>query len=137
MCVTRTESIASRIALWTAPFALMGVIFFLSAQPDLGTDLGTIDLVGRKFVHMAEYALLFFLWWRALRTVAPRGQAIVLALAIAVGYAITDEFHQSFTRGRTPDVKDLVADGIGAAIGILGVLAIAAIAARFRPTPRR
>jgi VanZ family protein len=121
MCVTRTESIASRIALWTAPFVLMGVIFFLSAQPDLGTDLGTIDLVGRKFVHMAEYALLFFLWWRALRTVAPRGQAIVLALAIAVGYAITDEFHQSFVDGRNGNPVDVAIDTVGASLAAFWV----------------
>jgi VanZ family protein len=116
MCVTRTESLASRIALWAAPFALMGVIFFLSAQPDLGTDLGTIDLVGRKLVHMAEYALLFFLWWRALRTVTPRSQAIALALAISIGYAVTDEFHQSFVEGRNGNLVDVAIDTVGASL---------------------
>jgi VanZ family protein len=121
MCVTRTDSLASRIALWAAPFALMGLIFFLSAQPDLGTDLGTIDLVGRKFVHMAEYALLFFLWWRALRTVAPRGHAIVFALAIAVGYAVTDEFHQSFVNGRNGNPVDVAIDSVGASLAAFAV----------------
>ena len=121
MCVTRTESLASRIALWAAPFALMGVIFFLSAQPDLGTDLGTIDLVGRKFVHMAEYALLFFLWWRALRTVAGPRQAIAAALAIAVGYAITDEFHQSFVDGRNGNPVDVAIDTVGASLAAFAV----------------
>jgi VanZ family protein len=119
--VTRTQSLASRIALWTAPVALMGVIFFLSAQPDLGTDLGTIDLIGRKLVHMAEYALLFLLWWRALRTVVSRGQAIALALAIAVGYAITDEFHQSFVDGRNGNPVDVAIDTVGASLAAFAV----------------
>src|SRR5688500_17138141 len=121
MCVTRTESLASRIALWGAPFALMGVIFFLSAQPDLGTDLGTIDLVGRKLVHMAEYALLFFLWWLALRTVLPRGRALALALAISIGYAITDEFHQSFVDGRNGNPIDVAIDTVGASLAAFAV----------------
>ena len=30
------------------PLALMGVIFFFSAQPDLSTGLGTWDLIVRK-----------------------------------------------------------------------------------------
>jgi VanZ family protein len=121
MYVTRTHSLASRIALWAAPPALMGLIFFLSAQPDLGTDLGTVDLVGRKFVHMAEYALLFLLWWRALRTVAPRGRAIALALAIAIGYAMTDEFHQSFVDGRNGNPIDVAIDTVGASLAAFAV----------------
>ena len=36
------------------PLALMGLIFFLSAQPDLSSGLGTWDTVLRKLAHMAE-----------------------------------------------------------------------------------
>ena len=53
---------------WAPPLVLMAVIFFFSAQPNLSSGLGWIDHVGRKFVHAGEYALLCFLWWRALRT---------------------------------------------------------------------
>jgi VanZ family protein len=116
MSVTRTETLTSRIALWAPPLVLMAVIFFLSAQPDLGTDLGTVDLVGRKIVHMAEYALLFLLWWRALRTVVPGGRAIAFALAIAVGYAVTDEYHQSFVDGRNGNPIDVAIDTVGASL---------------------
>jgi len=68
------------------PVALLGVIFFLSAQPALNSGLGVVDTVGRKFVHMGEYGLLWFLWWRALG----KGSAAP-AVAIALGYAATDE----------------------------------------------
>ena len=121
MPVTRTETLASRIALWAPPFVLMAVIFVLSAQPDLGTGLGTIDLVARKLVHMAEYALLFFLWWRALRTIAPHGWAIPLALAISIGYAISDEFHQSFVEGRNGNPVDVAIDTLGASLAAFAV----------------
>src|SRR3954452_10283736 len=95
-----TSGIVSRLDPWLPPFVLMAVIFALSAQPDLNSGLGVIDLIGRKIVHMSEYALLFLLWWRALRTVAPKDRAIALALALTVGYAATDEFHQHFVQGR-------------------------------------
>jgi len=42
------------------PILLMAVIFALSAQPDLNSGLGTLDLIGRKIIHAASYGLL---WW--------------------------------------------------------------------------
>ena len=106
---------------WPAPFLLMAVIFVLSAQPDLGSGLGVIDLVGRKVVHMAEYALLCLLWWRALRTVMPGERALALAVAIAVVYAVTDEYHQSFVRGREGSPLDVGIDAVGAAAAALAI----------------
>lgn len=49
-----------RLRAWIPPVVLMAAIFVLSAQPDLNSGLGAIDLVGRKLVHFAEYALLAF-----------------------------------------------------------------------------
>src|SRR3954452_2177316 len=111
--------IASRLDPWLPPFILMAVIFALSAQPDLNSGLGTIDLVGRKIVHMSEYALLCFLWWRALRTVSRPGQAIALAFAISVAYAGTDELHQLSVNGRHGSPVDVGIDAVGAGIAAL------------------
>jgi hypothetical protein len=94
------------------PVALMGLIFFLSAQPDLNSGLGGWDIVLRKLAHMAEYGLLWYLWMRALR-----GRA-VLAAAIAVGYAITDELHQSFVEGRTGTPVDVAIDAAGVGLAV-------------------
>src|SRR5919112_3202419 len=109
MTVTRTR-IASRLDPWAPPLLLMAVIFVLSAQPDLSSGLGTIDLVGRKIVHMTEYALLCFLWWRALRTVARPGAAIALAFAVSVAYAGTEELHQRSVHGRHGTPVDVAID---------------------------
>ncbi|MBI5103954.1 MAG: hypothetical protein HZB46_03005 [Solirubrobacterales bacterium] len=57
---------ARTIARFGPPLALMALIFFLSAQPDLSSGLGSWDLVLRKLAHMTEYGVLFLLWWRAL-----------------------------------------------------------------------
>jgi VanZ family protein len=99
----------------------MALIFFLSAQPDLSSGLGTLDLILRKLVHMLEYALLCFLWWRALRTTrAGRRQAALLAFALSVGYAATDEYHQTFVEGRHGGVEDVGIDTVGAGAVALG-----------------
>src|SRR4051812_7499146 len=81
---------------WAPPVLLMAVIYFFSAQPNLSSGLGLVDHVGRKFVHASEYALLCFLWWRALRKVLDPTFALLPAWAIATVYAMTDEYHQSF-----------------------------------------
>src|SRR3954447_26073084 len=88
--------------------ALMALIFFLSAQPDLSSGLGHWDLVLRKLAHMTEYALLFVLWRRALPGTTPW-----VAAAIAVAYAITDELHQTRVEGRHGAPVDVLIDGAG------------------------
>jgi VanZ family protein len=93
------------------PLALMGLIFFLSAQPDLKTSLGLVDLILRKIVHTAEFGLLWFLWLRAFRYRAPWWAA-----AVTMGYAATDELHQHFVHGRIGSPLDWAIDGIGVAV---------------------
>jgi VanZ family protein len=114
-----TPTIVSRLDPWLPPVALMAVIFAFSAQPDLNSGLGTIDLVGRKIIHMSEYGLLCFLWWRALRTVAPGSRAVGLAFAVSVAYAATDEFHQRFIHGRHGTPVDVGIDAVGAAVAVV------------------
>src|SRR5437773_9060170 len=95
-----TMTVLRRMDPWLPPLVLMGVIFVLSAQPNLNSGLGWIDHVGRKLIHASEYALLCLLWWRALRTVASTPRALAGAWALAAAYAVTDEFHQRFINGR-------------------------------------
>jgi VanZ family protein len=108
-----------RLDLWLAPLLLMGVIFFLSDQPSLNSGLGAIDLIGRKLIHFAEYALLCFLWWRALVTVTTPGRAALFAFLLASGYAATDEYHQTFVEGRHGSPLDWAIDSAGAATAAL------------------
>ena len=100
----------SRTAAYAPPLALMGLIYFLSAQPDLNSGLGAIDLLGRKVVHMAEYGLLWWLWSRAFGFGRP-----VLAAAITLAYAATDEYHQIFVHGRHGSPVDWAIDAAGVA----------------------
>jgi VanZ family protein len=115
---------ALRLDLWLPPLILMGVIFFVSDQPSLNSGLGTVDLIGRKLIHFAEYALLTFLWWRALVTVTSSGRAALIALLLSSGYAATDEYHQTFVEGRHGSPIDWAIDTAGAAVVALKLRSI-------------
>jgi len=108
----------SAAALWLPPIALMALIFALSAMPTDDVDRGLAHLLLRKAAHFTEYALLAALWWRALRSRVTESTAMLAALAIAVGYAITDEIHQTFVDGRIGSPVDVLIDSAGAATGI-------------------
>jgi VanZ family protein len=112
MCV----ELLRRADLWIPPLLLMGIIFVFSAQPDLDSGLGGIDLAVRKLVHFAEYGLLCFLWWRLLRTGMEPGRAALLAFLLSSLYAASDEFHQSFVEGRNGTPVDWAIDSAGAAL---------------------
>jgi VanZ family protein len=118
-----------RVDLWLPPLALMGLIFFFSAQPSVDSGLGWIDTVGRKLVHFGEYALLCLLWWRLLRTGLPNGRAALAAFLISSLYAATDELHQSFVDGRHGTPVDWAIDAGGAAVAALAVTARRRVAA--------
>ena len=98
--------------LWLPVLAWAAVIFAFSSVPHLGTGLGGWDLVLRKLAHCVEYAVLGALllratgrtWW---------------AFALATLYAASDEFHQTFVRGRMGSPIDVAIDAIGVVAGIV------------------
>jgi VanZ family protein len=123
MSVTRTHPLLRSLAvLWAPPVVLMATIFVLSAQPDLNSGLGVWDTIGRKLVHVGEYALLVVLWWRALRTVVPGRRAIAIALAVSLAWSATDEFHQSHVHGRHGTPVDMLIDAVGMTIAAVLLL---------------
>jgi VanZ family protein len=104
---------SSRLLLVWLPVVLWaGLIFGLSSVPDLGTGLGTWDLVLRKVAHFAEYAVLGALFLRALRSE-------VLAVSAGIAYAATDELHQHFVAGRHAALRDVAIDAAGILAGVL------------------
>jgi VanZ family protein len=102
-----------RIVLWISAAAWAGVIFFVSAVP--GSKLP--GRIPPQLGHLGEYFVLGALLYLALRVDLSPRRALVLAVAIASAYGITDEFHQRFVVMRTPDVWDWVTDTLGALAG--------------------
>ena len=110
------------VLLWGPPLALMAVIFWFSAQPST-THHGLLTFIVRKIAHFTEYALLLGLWFRALRTRLTLDRALAWSWVICVGYAATDEFHQTFVHGRVGIWRDVVIDACGALVLALAIRA--------------
>jgi VanZ family protein len=91
----------------------MGLIFYLSAQP-AAAHHPWWEIVVRKVGHVTGYALLTALWAWALRGAVRR--PILVAVCISLAYACTDEYHQTFVRGRNGTPIDVGVDAIGMAI---------------------
>jgi VanZ family protein len=117
-------SVQRGLGLWLPPLALMGLIYFLSAQPDLSSGLGGWDLILRKIVHFVTYGLLCLLLWRPLRTVMEPRRAVLTAVLIASAYAVTDEWHQTLVEGRHGTLVDWLIDTAGASLVALRLRAI-------------
>jgi VanZ family protein len=96
---------------WIPVVVWAAVIFAFSSIPSLNSGLGTWDYVLRKGAHMTEYAILAMLLMRATAS-------YLWAFPLAVAYAVTDEFHQTFVRGRHGSPVDVAIDAVGALIGL-------------------
>ncbi len=105
----------SRLRAWVPALLYMAGIFVASAQPSV--PLPRVDH-SDKMLHFAAYAGLG-------ATLAYAGARTALGplplIAIGSLYGASDEIHQGFVPGRTPDLLDWVADTLGAIVGVLAV----------------
>jgi VanZ family protein len=120
-----------RILLWAPVVAYMGLIFIASSVPGN-------ELPGRfwdKAVHFLVYAglgVLFLVPLAEARFSLVGSRTAALAVLLATLHGAFDEIHQYFTPNRTPDVRDLFADALGATAGVLGVLLLRAAVKKLR-----
>ena len=115
--------------LWAPVVAYIVAIFLVSSQPRAPLPEGISDKQG----HVAAYAGLAVLAARAFAGGLPALITLPTAsstLALTVGYGLADELHQALVPGRNADPRDLLADAVGACLGLLGCWAWGIIAAR-------
>lgn len=80
----------------------------------------TINHIIRKGAHFTIYLIGGIIAFNFLNTFnLTLKKKIIYAQIICSAYAITDEFHQVFSVGRTPAVGDVLIDSAGALVGIL------------------
>lgn len=97
---------------WTWPLALAATIVYASGRgPVAAPDIVGID----KVTHFFVFGLLASL---VARNGFLPGVGWMAVLIVSL-FGITDEFHQSFTPGRSVEVADWVADTLGAAVAVL------------------
>lgn len=101
---------------FTPMLLVMLAIFLFSARPSDNIPLSLLMRVLYKGGHVTGYAMLAFFYWRAFEFKDNRRW---VAWLLAVLYAVTDEYHQSFVPGRHPAAFDvLVYDNIGALLSL-------------------
>jgi VanZ family protein len=111
--------VARLASTWLPPLAWTLVIFAFSTRHG-GGQLPAAEVVLRKLAHVVEYLVLTTLLLRALHR-SGVAAAIPVAIVVALAYAASDEWHQSFVPGRTATPRDVAVDGIGIALAAIAV----------------
>jgi VanZ family protein len=78
-----------------------------------------LTFLTRKAAHTFIYFVLGILMFNVIRSydISAR-RAIWMSIVFVCGYACTDEFHQIFVSGRSPEVTDVLIDTCGGASGV-------------------
>lgn len=109
------------------------------------SGINTLTFIIRKTAHFTEYAILGALYFETVHSFrayrknerniyrddrrAP-WKTVLFTTALCMLYAMSDEFHQSFTAGRSPAVRDVIIDTCGGFAGSMLVLLMVNIAAK-------
>jgi len=119
MTAMRTQP-NSPLLRWLPALALMATIFTLSSMPASRLPhFGPFDLWIKKGGHATGYALLALAYAYALPSRLSLAYRLSLGFIMAVLFALSDEFHQSFVEGRTSSLRDVGIDAAGAAAALL------------------
>ena len=87
----------------------------------------------RKLAHLTEYAVFAFLLYRSmggLGDVRKQRRLVTWCIVVAAAYSLTDEFHQSFVRGRNASLIDCGIDTTGAVIAMLVLYGLSELKSR-------
>lgn len=103
----------------------MSLIFYFSSLPASSTGPDTVTFkVISKMIHFIIFGILSMLYLYSLKWRMPIQRTgmwvFILSLFLTIIYAITDEYHQSFSSGRYSSVKDVILDASGA-VAFLGI----------------
>ena len=105
---------------WLAVILWMAAIFVMSASPSVATSLEPVyDFSVKKLAHVVVYGILTALLFGALRLHTRRKvYSMVFAALIALLYAFSDEWHQTFVPGRSGTLRDVGFDALGVLGGV-------------------
>jgi VanZ family protein len=96
---------------WIPAFFVMTIIFLLSSIP--GKAINDAGLGNNKYqlsAHFVIYFFLFFAYYKATKNAKT-------SLILSVLFALTDEFHQLYTPGRSCSLEDIITDSLAALAG--------------------
>lgn len=109
------------LKFWSPPVVWAGFIFYISSLSQVTPAYGGLfEYIITYGGHFTEYLVLAFLVRRALvkTTSMVYYQYALWSLLIAVFYAITDEWHQSFVPSRDASIVDVAFDSLGSVVAV-------------------
>jgi VanZ family protein len=107
---------------------MMGAIFMFSSLPiERIPYFGQYDLLVKKGAHATGYAMLAAAYYFALPSRLSPLYRGLLSFLMAVLFAMSDEFHQSFVRGRHSALRDVMIDSSGAIVALLAAMGVSAL----------
>jgi VanZ family protein len=117
--------------------AIVWALLIFTASSIPGTRIPNLPLFRvDKLLHAGIFLVFGILVERAFRnqTAFPllARRSGMAALVCAVAYGLSDETHQLFVPGRSSELFDLLADAVGAIIGIFLAVQVSAFRARRR-----
>lgn len=138
--VTQMKKNKSKIIAWTIALLWMALIFKLSSEVATDSDglskgiaqfimnllhisssaMDYINHIVRKNAHFFAYLVLGILVRNAFKQSCFSGLKLYLiTFIVCIVYASSDEFHQRFVAGRSPQITDVLIDSSGSALGLL------------------
>ena len=122
-----------RVVYWLPVLVYMFLIFHFSSEQNPMPEV--TERVWDKILHFVEYGGLAVLLFGAFSS---EGLGWLAAAAFALlatsAYGASDEWHQSFVVSRTSDVRDWIADTIGATLAIAVYALLRFATSRSSPT---
>ena len=113
---SKKRQVRKKIELWMPVLIWAGVIFgFSSMSINKEADFSWLDFEVKKSAHVVEYADLYFLLFRAWSSKWEKTDKKILiwSMVVAVLYALSDEWHQTFVPGREGTFRDGGFDSFG------------------------
>jgi len=104
---------------WAPPLLWAVFIFMLTSLPGVLFAGIRAPTNTDKLVHCTMYGILGLLAARAALAARPRARIVLIVLVAISLLAALDELHQHFIPGRSMDIRDWMADTIGATVGLM------------------
>lgn len=106
--------------------SVMNVVLEASPVPaeTLGeSQLENVEVFIRKTAHFILFFILGVYAYFSAESVGLK-KKIIIALLFCFAYAISDEIHQTFIDGRSGEIRDVIIDICGSALGVFLILTI-------------
>jgi VanZ family protein len=120
-----------KLLYWFPAVSWAGLIFYLSSRT--GNQLHRLFPFFPSFNwgHLVAYFMLSIFVAFALEKTFVLKQLKLWVVLICFLYGVSDEIHQYFVPGRTPEWGDLLNDGVGAYLGVLFYIKVLALLRSF------